>query len=226
MTARSRRRGFTLVEAVLALVLAVLLFGGIALYTSSWARRWESIVERGGRYDTVAVVLDRIVEDLEAAQPILIETPQDARVEFEGASDSVVFLRPALGFDARAGLDRITYVNTQVAGEAAIARLRRDYGGPGWGGSGRGGSGGGGEDLPLMRGAARLSFGYAGEDGVLSPTWSDIRGLPVLIRVEIAGDSPRPWAEAAFARPRIRLAANCGDARALAECVERLGAAR
>lgn len=216
MTARNRRRGFTLVEAVLALVLATLLFGGIALYTGSWARQWQRIVERGGRHDTVAVVLDRIVEDLEAAQPVLVETPQGASVGFEGAPDSVVFLRPALGFDARAGLDRITYVNTQMAGEAAITRLRRDYGGLDRGG----------EDLPLMRGAARLRFSYADENGALSSTWNDPRVLPALIRVEIAGDSPRPWAEAAFARPRIRLMANCGTAEALPDCVVRLGAAR
>lgn len=216
MTARCRRRGFTLVEAVLALVLATLLFGGMALYTGSWLRQWDRIVERGGRHDTVAVVLDRIVEDLEAAQPILAETPQGTSVGFEGMRDSVVFLRPALGFDARAGLDRITYFNAQVAGGGAITRARRDYGSLDRGG----------EDLPLMRGRARLRFSYAGEDGILSSTWNDPRGLPVLIRVEIAGDSPRPWSEAAFARPRIRLAANCGAAKALPECVERLRAAR
>ena len=226
MTARRRRGGFTLVEAVLALVLATLLFGGMALYTGSWVRQWQGIVERGGRHDTVAVVLDRIVEDLEAAQPVLVETPRGARVEFEGAPDSVVFLRPALGFDARAGLDRITYLNAQTADGGAITRARRDHGSPGGGNPGGNGFDRGGEDLPLMRGAARLRFSYAGEDGALSPAWDDPRSLPVLIRVEISGSGPRPWAQAAFARPRIRLAANCGTAAALAQCVERLGAAR
>jgi general secretion pathway protein J len=216
MTVRRLRRGFTLIEAVLALVLATLLFGGIALYTGSWARQWERIIERGGRHDTVAVVLDRIVEDLEAAQPILVDGPRGKQVVFEGKTDSVVFVRRALGFDARAGLDRITYVNAQVAGSAAITRSRRDHGGLDRGG----------EDLPLMRGAARLRFSYAGEDGALSPTWNDARGLPTLIRVEIAGETPRAWAEAGFARPRVRLMANCGTAAALPECVERLGSTR
>ena len=213
---RKRRRGFTLLEAVLALVLATLLFGGMALYTGSWLKRWDSVVERSGRYDTVAVVLDRIVEDLEAAQPILLDTPRGRQVSFEGGGDRVEFLRSALGFDARAGLDRITYVNALAGSAAAITRLRRDYGGLERGG----------EDLPLMRGAVRVRFSYAGDDGVLSATWNDVRRLPALIRVEIAGDSPRPWAEAAFARPRIRMAANCGAAKALPQCIEHLGAAR
>ena len=216
MTRRSRRRGFSLLEAVLALVLATLLFGGISLYTGTWLRQWEGIVERGGRDDTVAVVLDRIVEDLEAAQPIHADGPGGRRVSFEGGGDTVVFLRPALGFDARAGLDRIAYVTPFLGGTSAITRSRRDHGG----------SGRGGEDLPLMRGAMRLRFSYAGEDGVLSSTWNDAQSLPAFIRVEISGDHPQPWAEAAFARLRIRMPANCGTPDMLPECREHLSATR
>ena len=64
---RQSRRGFSLLEAIVALLLASILFGGISLYTGSWLTRWRDLIASGSRTDMAAIILDRLVEDLEAA---------------------------------------------------------------------------------------------------------------------------------------------------------------
>lgn len=171
------------------------------------------MIDRGGREDTVAVILDRMVEDLEAAQPIY-SNPNGGvtAVRFAGSAETVTFVRPALGYEARAGLDDITYSMGQAGTDSAIIRARRDHL-----------VSTGGEDLPLVRGDLKLTFHYAGPDGVLNPGWTSTNRLPSLVRIEISGNSPRPWRQWAFARLRVELPAHCGAGEALARCLQRYG---
>lgn len=206
-----RRAGFTLLEALVSLVLATMLFAGLALYTGTWSRQWQGLVARGGEEDTIAVVLDRMVEDLEAAQPAYDDS---GGVRFEGGPEQVTFLRPALGYNARAGLDETTYSVGVIGRTRAIIRSRRDFGLP---------DAGRGEELPLIRGALSLSLSYAGPDGVLSPQWNDPRRLPAVVRVEISASAPRPWRQWAYARLRVEMPAQCGAKDALAACQQRYG---
>ena len=210
----SRSRGFTLVEALVALVLATLLFGGIALYTGTWLRSWGSIVERGARQDTVAVVLDRMVEDLESAQPIYTNGALTGGVVFEGEADRISFVRPALGYGPRAGLDDVTYHNGQVGRELAVVRSRRGF--PP--------AGGGGEDLPLIVGDARLSFAYATGTGELESRWKHTDRLPSVVRITLSCTSPLPWSQSTLARPRAEVPASCGAKDQYAECAAALDA--
>ena len=210
---RSAQGGFTLIEALVSLLLATILFGGLSLYTGTWLRHWQGMIDRGGREDTVAVILDRMVEDLEAAQPIYSNrNGGPAAVRFAGSAEMVTFVRPALGYEARAGLDDITYSMGQAGPDSAIIRARRDHL-----------VGTGGEDLPLVRGDLKLTFRYAGPDGVLNPEWTSTSRLPSLVRIEISGNSPRPWRQWAFARLRVELPAYCGAGEALARCLQRYG---
>lgn len=213
-TAR-RRAGFTLLEALLALVLALLLVGALSMYTGTWLRQWGRLISRGTQEDVVAIVLDRIVEDLEEAQPVYVRDGQGERIEFTGSPDSVSFLRPALGFDVRAGLDKVTYLNGRAETQPAIVRSRLGYDPRG--------SSSGGEDLPLIRGDMRLAFTYAGPDGAPSAEWTDTRRLPVLVRVQISGKTPRPWQQFSYARLRVEMPAYCGTPATLESCKTRMG---
>src|SRR5690606_917573 len=108
---RNAQGGFTLIEALVSLLLATVPFGGLPLYSGTWLRHWQGMIDRGGREDTVAVILDRMVEDLEAAQPIYSNrNGGPTAVRFAGSAEMVTFVRPALGYEARAGLDDITYL--------------------------------------------------------------------------------------------------------------------
>ncbi len=215
---RNGRRGFSLLEALLALLLASILFAGISLYTGSWLKRWQELIGAGSHLDTVAIVIDRLVEDLEAAQPLpeTEDAEEDDPIFFEGDAETVTFLRPALGFNARAGIDRITYLRTNLNGSAAIVRSRRDYGD----------ERSAGEDLPLIRGRIALSFSYTDDEGETSSEWHDRTTLPKVINVEISGSEPRPWREIAVAHLRVEMPANCGTAEAFPNCKEHFRAAR
>lgn len=209
---RAARAGFTLIEALASLVLATMLFGGLALYTGTWLRHWQGMIARGGQEDTVSVILDRMVEDLEAAQPGYSNSEGPAAVRFTGHADKITFVRPALGYEPRAGLDDITYAMGRAGADEALIRARRDQT-----------KGEDGEDLPLVRGDLKLSFSYAGPDGRLSPEWISTNRMPSLVRIEISGSSPRPWRQWAYARLRVELPARCGAAQALAPCLQRYG---
>lgn len=209
---RNARAGFTLIEALASLVLATMLFGGLALYTGTWLRQWHGMIVRSGREDTVAVVLDRMVEDLEAAQPVYSDQGVEGAVRFTGSGDTVSFVRPALGYEARAGFDEVTYSIGRAGDDRALIRARRDYT-----------TGEDGEELPLARGDLSLSFSYAGPDSPLSPEWTTANRLPSLVRIEISGNSPRPWRQWAYARLRVELPARCGAADALTQCLQRYG---
>lgn len=189
-----------------------MLFGGLALYTGTWLRQWHGMIARGGQEDTVAVILDRMVEDLEAAQPGYSSTGGVVAVRFTGLASEVAFVRPALGYEPRAGLDDITYSMGRVGSDKALVRARRNYK-----------MSGGGEDLPLVRGDLKLSFSYAGPDGALRSEWTTTNRMPSLVRIEISGSSPRPWRQWAYARLRVELPAGCGATDALALCLQRYG---
>src|SRR5690606_41254110 len=108
----------------------------------------------GGRGGTVAVVLVWMVGEREAAQPIYSNRDGGpAAVRFAGSAEMVTFVRPALGYEARAGLDDITYSLGQAGTDRAIIRARRDHL-----------VGTGGEDLPLVRGDLMLTLRYAGRE--------------------------------------------------------------
>lgn len=209
------RRGFTLMEALLALVLALLLFGGISMYTGTWLSHWERIMTGTSRDDNVAVVLDRVVEDIEAALAIREDRVGGDALVFEGSAEMLSFVRPALGFGPRAGMDRVTYLNGMTGGANAITRQRRDHG--------RQTSGG--EDLPLLRGGPRMRFAYAGPDGEFLDNWPDAQRLPTLVRVEIRGQTPRPWSRLALAIVRAEMSASCGRQDMLQQCADAMRSA-
>jgi len=211
---KAARRGFTMIEALAALSLALLLFGSIALYTGTWLSHWERIIAMSSRADNVAVVLDRVVEDIESTAAMYASADAGrGAVVFEGLDDRLSFVRPALGYGPRAGADRITYLNGAVDGTSAIMRLRRDHGG----------QASGGEDLPLLRGGPTIRFTYAGNDGEFLDAWGDSSSLPQVIRIEIAGEKPRPWSRAAFALIRSEWPAFCGRQDMLDQCQSDFG---
>jgi general secretion pathway protein J len=209
-----RSRGFSLLEALAALVLAVLLFGGISLYTGTWLRHWERIVDSSSRDDNVAVVLDRMVEDIEAALPLHErDETRGQRVLFDAGVEEIRFVRPALGFDVRAGLDSVTYLSAGSGQARAVVRSRRDHGD----------EDNGGEDLPLLSGGTGARFAFAASDGEFYANLPNPSRLPQLVRVELHGQSPGPWSRTSYARLRVEWPAVCGRSDMLPHCLERYG---
>ncbi|MCU0830245.1 MAG: type II secretion system protein GspJ [Rhizobiaceae bacterium] len=212
MTRRIHRksRGFTLIEALAALALGALLFGLIAQFTGAWLGRWRDVVMVSSRQDAALVVLDRMADDIGAAMPFVAasETPT-MRFDIEGAADRITFVRAAIGFNARSGLDRVTYRVGDSGGINALIRQRRNAA-PG---------GGAGENLPLLRGDIRMALTYFDERGTAQASWDRDDRLPAAIRIDLSSQTPRPWARTMVVRLNATWPAACGSARYSAQCV-------
>lgn len=211
---RASRAGFALLEALAALALSLMLFAGLALVTSGWMQRWVGIAERGETADVASTVLDRMVEDLESARFFIDVSQQRAPVEFTGEADAVVFVRPALGFEPRKGLEEIRYRVTTETGVVTLVRERRDYF--------PGGAQGAFVPLPLMEARVALTFRYVDQEGAIQARWFGRSRLPSRVEIELAVPGPYGTRRFAVARPRITWPIACVPEEQRQPCEERL----
>lgn len=173
---RSAMAGFTLVEALAAMVLTVLVLTALATITGQWLPNWSRGFSRVQRSELLALALDRIVADLGAAEfvPSNRGTQQPL---FEGTENSVTFVRSSLGPNTRLGLDIVTIRESSDRQGPILVRSRTMFA-PG---------------VPsqhllsdpvvLLRAPYRVSFSYAGRDGVWRGSWLDANALPRAVRL-------------------------------------------
>jgi general secretion pathway protein J len=206
---RKAKNGFSLIEALAALALGTLLFGMIAQFTGAWTGRFRDVVINSSQQDAAMVVLDRMADDIQAAVLVPMPLAQN-RLAFDGASDRLMFVRPAFGFDERPGLDQITYAIGTSGNERAMLRMRRDFGAADQPG----------EDLPLLRGDVRVRFGFVGRDGGIDASWAETDALPDAIIITIEATSPRPWVRSITTRLPSQWPQACGTPRYAPLCLE------
>jgi general secretion pathway protein J len=213
--ARSRRAGFTLIEALLATLLMTIIMGALAQVTSQWLRNWNRGFARIQSEDLLAVGLDRLVADLAAAEIIVASgtnTPM-----FDGSEFAVMLVRTALGPNTAAGLEAVrieeasdnrgpALVRNTAPFTPAIRNLREvDFANP----------------VVLIRAPYRVSFSYAGPDRTWRDTWRGAAQLPRAIRVSLRDSaSSRTLAVSTSALVRAELPARCTAARAGDPCIQ------
>jgi type II secretory pathway component PulJ len=208
------RNGFTLFEALLALTLAALLFGGLALYTGGWVRHWRVLMEESARLEAASTVLDRMADDIEAARPESPGLGNQSTIAFSGGPQSLTFVAPAQGYTPRFGLEKITYRVDGAGAGANLVRLRQDY----WPVSANGVEPATDRN-DLLRGPITVTFAYSADDGVFRPGWTDRRLLPRMIRVTLSGEAPRPWSLQTTVLVRISMPVTCADEAKFLSCV-------
>ena len=180
---RHREQGFSLIEALVALALTGLVLSALATITGQWLPNWNRGVDRIQRSELVGIAMQRIAADLAAAE--FIPAGRDQRKPlFEGTAFAVTFVRTAIGPNAGTGLDVIRIGETDDRGRVMTVRSRMPF-------------------APLLPGVSpleqihttdpvvlltppmRLSFAYAGPDGVIRDTWQDDDKLPAAIRLTV-----------------------------------------
>lgn len=200
---RATEAGFTLVEALVATVLMGVVLGALATVTAQWLPGWSRGLVRVQRAEQVALAIDRVVADLRAAE-VLPRDRESKTPLFEGTALAVTVVRTALGPNARPGLEIVRIAETDNG--LALARSTAPYvpRDP--------------EDLPprfadpvpLLGPAYRVSFSYAGRDGVWQAEWIDRTELPRAVRVVVRdGTSGRALAASTIAPIRAELRAEC-----------------
>jgi general secretion pathway protein J len=180
---RADERGFTLIEAIIALALMGLVLSALASVTAQWLPNWNRGVGRVQRGEAIGIALQRIAADLAAAEYVSANR-NSRRPLFDGTELSVMFVRTALGPNAGLGLDVVRLGETTERREFVTLRSRARF-----------------APLPpdasfseqlhfsdpvvLLRAPFRLSFAYAGPDRVWRGTWRGADKLPAMIRLTV-----------------------------------------
>lgn len=179
---RSRRpsqAGFSLIEALIAMALMGMVLAGLATVTGQWLPNWNHGFASVQRNAVLARGIDRLVADLAAAEYVPLGS-DSAHPLFIGSTLSVTLVRPALGPNAKPGLEIVRFA--EEAGKDGIMLVRR-----------RARFAPQGSDtsrLPplrdpvvLLQAPYRVSFSYAGADRKWKDDWRDAKRLPRTVRI-------------------------------------------
>jgi general secretion pathway protein J len=210
--------GFTLVEVLMATALMAAILAALATVTAQWLPNWNRGFARVQRTEHLALGLERLVADLAAAE--FIPAGRDVTQPlFDGAELSVVFVRTALGPNARPGLELVRIAEVGSERGPMLVRTRapfvpitegvNDRVAPNFA-----------DPVVLMRPPFRVSFAYAGPDRVWRNTWQRAVELPKAIRVTLRDAATQRTLSASTAtRLHIEVPPDCVAAQSLAACL-------
>ena len=170
--------GFTLVEALVAMLLMGMVMASLATITAQWLPNWNRGFARVQSAEHLSLVLDRLAGDLAAAEFVTLNR-NNPRPLFEGAELGVTFVRSAIGPNARGGLDVVQIAEMADRLGPVLVRARTPF-------------------VPaakveglftdpvvLLRAPYRITLFYAGADRAWKGTWSGARELPSAVRFAI-----------------------------------------
>jgi general secretion pathway protein J len=212
MRYRARRlagiAGFTLIEALVATALMGVVLTSLASLAGQWLPNWNRGIARAQSSELIGVALDRLVGDVAASQ--FITAGRDAKNPlFDGTPSAVIFVRTALGPNARPGLEIVRIAEIKDGNGAALVRSMAPFTPLAMNG-----------DTPilprfadpiaLVRLPYRFSFSYAGSDGAWKNTWQNETQLPTVVRMTVReGDSGRPLSVSTAALVHVDLPVSC-----------------
>lgn len=173
--------GFTLLEALVAMALMGMIVMALATITGQWLPHWKHGFSRLQGGEQVAISIDRLASDLSAAE--FVSANGHTRLPlFKGRAQSVIFVRTAFGPNARPGLDLVRIAELDSEEGLILVRTQapffpsmwRDHRPPKFG-----------DPVVLLRPPYRLSFSYAGTDGIWRNDWHREPRLPEAVRFAV-----------------------------------------
>jgi general secretion pathway protein J len=218
---RSQCAGFTLVEALAATVVMSMIFAGLAMITGQWLPSWDRGAARLQRAALVTLGLDRLTDDLAAAEFISADVADKVPL-FVGAEQSVVFVRTTLAPNAPTGVEVVRIAQIGDAPELAVVRSTAPL--P----TGSSAADGDGmvfsNPVVMLRAPYHLAFSYAGPDRVWRDSWQGQPLLPRAVRV-LLRDSATVLAASTSTLIHAELPARCSWPNAAGGCPELGGSA-
>ena len=210
--------GFSLIEAMAALALTAIIIIALSSVAGQWLPNWRRGFVELQRADLLGIGLERLVDDLSAAEYVTPSAGAPAPL-FEGDGSSVVFVRSAIGPDAYPHLEIVRMAEIKEDRGLAMVRTRARFaptaprapaqaiafGNP----------------VTLIRAPFHISFAYAGPDRVWLPSWKGREQLPEAVRISVRDTvANRVLAASTVARvrvtapgaPKLQAQANAGGA--------------
>jgi general secretion pathway protein J len=186
---RPSEAGFTLLEALASVAIMAAILGGLGALAGQWLPNWRHGFLALQSADLVGLALDRIVEDVAAAEYARLDGGEGEPL-FRGEAAGVTFVRQAIGPGAGPRLEivRIGEVETQQGVE--LERARASFA-PGSIGAFR-------DATTLLRPPLRLAFAYAGPDGQWRSNWQGDPKLPRAVRLSVRSQTGALVASTAF----------------------------
>lgn len=178
---QSRCAGFTLVEALASTVLMSIILAALAAVTAQWLPSWDRGFARLQRGGVMAASLERLTDDIAAAQYVSAGAANDPPL-FDGGELSVIFVRTTLAPNAAAGLEMVRLA--EAGGEHGPALVRSTAPLP-IGGNFSPENGLFANPVVMIPAPYRVSFSYAGPDRVWRSAWRGQAALPRAVRVSL-----------------------------------------
>jgi general secretion pathway protein J len=181
---RAGEGGFTLMETLVALALMGLLLSALASITAQWLPNWNRGLDRIQRSELIGIALQRIGDDLAAAQTVPATGGDKPLPLFAGSERSITFVRTSVGPNAGPGLDVVHLGETTDREGLATVRSRTRFH-PLPPGASLADQLHFTEPVVLLRAPYRLLFAYSGEDQVWKSSWPESEKLPAKIRLTV-----------------------------------------
>jgi general secretion pathway protein J len=216
-----RVAGFSLIEAMATLALTATIILALSSVAGQWLPNWRRGFVDLQRADLLGGGLERLVNDLSAAEYVTRSAGARGPL-FEGDASSVMFVRSAIGPDAYPHLEVVRMAEIKEDRGLAMVRTRARFaptapqqptapaepiafGDP----------------VTLIRAPFHISFAYAGPDRVWLPSWKGREQLPDAVRISVRDTvANRVLAASTVARirvtapgaPKLQAQANAGGA--------------
>jgi general secretion pathway protein J len=174
--------GFSLIEAMAALALTAIIILALSSVTGQWLPNWRRGFVNLQRADLLGVGLERVVDDLSAAEYVTPSAGAPAPL-FEGDGSSVVFVRSAIGPDAYPHLEIVRLAEIKEDRGLAMVRTRARFAPTASGAPAQAIAFG--DSVTLIRAPFHISFAYAGPDRLWLPSWKGQKQLPEVVRISV-----------------------------------------
>ena len=193
--------GFSLIEAMAALALTATIILALSSVAGQWLPNWRRGFVDLQRADLLGVGLERLVDDLSAAEYVTPSAGAPAPL-FEGDASSVVFVRSAIGPDAYPHLEIVRLAEIKEDRGLAMVRTRARFAPTAPGAPAQAIALG--DSVTLIRAPFHISFAYAGPDRVWLPSWKGRKQLPEAVRISVRDTiANRVLAASTVARVRV-----------------------
>ena len=174
--------GFSLIEAMAALALTATTIMALSSVAGQWLPNWRRGFVDLQRADLLSAGLERLVDDLSAAEYVTPAAGTPAPM-FEGDASSVVFVRSAIGLDAYPHLEIVRLAEIKEDRGLAMVRTRARFAPAASRAPAQAVAFG--DPVALIRAPFHISFAYAGSDRLWLPSWKGRMQLPEAVRITV-----------------------------------------